>query len=134
MPSPAPGPPARNRDSAAARSALLADFSLDITSKELSELVPAGAVIPAGTPLRRRRWDGGGWAATWSRSSDSTQPRFWRGSPAAGHDALAASYHVAQLPIQRAGVSQAGRARYPLETKDSSGSSSPGSMARARSG
>src|SRR5262249_45339066 len=32
------------------------------------------------------------------------------------------------------GVSQAGRARYPFETKDSSGSSSPGSAARVRSG
>jgi methylenetetrahydrofolate reductase (NADPH) len=33
----------------AARSALLADFSLDITAKELGELGPARAVIPAGT-------------------------------------------------------------------------------------
>jgi hypothetical protein len=48
----APGPPARNRDAAAAaRGALLSDFSLDITSNELGELAPARAVIPAGTPV-----------------------------------------------------------------------------------
>lgn len=32
---------------------LLADFSLDITSKELGELEPPGAVIPAGTPVQQ---------------------------------------------------------------------------------
>jgi methylenetetrahydrofolate reductase (NADH) len=53
MRSPAPGRPARNRDAAAAAcSALLADFSLDITSEELGELVPARTVIPAGTPVQ----------------------------------------------------------------------------------
>jgi methylenetetrahydrofolate reductase (NADPH) len=53
MRSPAPGPSARGRDAAAAaRGALLADFSLDITAKELGELVPARAVIPAGTPVQ----------------------------------------------------------------------------------
>jgi methylenetetrahydrofolate reductase (NADPH) len=35
-----------------ARSALLAGFSLDITSRELGELVPARADIPAGTPVQ----------------------------------------------------------------------------------
>lgn len=51
--SPAPGPPARNRDAAAtARGALLTDFSLDITSNELGELASARAVIPAGTPVQ----------------------------------------------------------------------------------
>jgi methylenetetrahydrofolate reductase (NADPH) len=55
---PAPGPTARNRDAAAARSALLADFSLDITAKELGELGPAGAVIPAGTPVQLAFPDG----------------------------------------------------------------------------
>ena len=58
MRSPAPGPPARNRDAAAGRSALLADFSLDITSKELSELMPARTVIPAGTPVQLAFPDG----------------------------------------------------------------------------
>jgi methylenetetrahydrofolate reductase (NADPH) len=52
MGSPAPGSPARSRDAVAACGALLADFSLDITSKELGELVPARAVIPAGTPVQ----------------------------------------------------------------------------------
>jgi len=52
MPSPAPGPRARRRDAvAAACGALLADFSLDITSNELGGLVSARAVIPAGTPV-----------------------------------------------------------------------------------
>lgn len=54
----APGPQAQNRDAAAARSALLADFSLDITSKELGELAPAKAVIPAGTPVHLAFPDG----------------------------------------------------------------------------
>ena len=39
----------RDDTAAAAPSSLLADFSLDITTKELGELVPARAVIPAGT-------------------------------------------------------------------------------------
>jgi len=58
MRSPAPEKSARNRDTAAARSALLADFSLDITTKELSELVPAREVIPAGTPVQLSFPDG----------------------------------------------------------------------------
>lgn len=59
MRSPEPGPMARNRDAAAAaRSALLADFSLDITSKELGELVPARAVIPAGASVQLSFPDG----------------------------------------------------------------------------
>jgi hypothetical protein len=59
MRSPAPGPPARNRDAAAAaRGALLADFSLDITSSELGELASARAVIPAGTPVQLAFPDG----------------------------------------------------------------------------
>ena len=59
MPSPAPGPRARRRDAvAAACSALLADFSLDITSNELGGLVPARAVIPAGTPVQLAFPDG----------------------------------------------------------------------------
>jgi hypothetical protein len=58
MGSSAPGPTARNRDGAAARGALLADFSLDITAKELSELGPARAVIPAGTPVQLAFPDG----------------------------------------------------------------------------
>ena len=59
MRSPEPGPTARNRDAAAAaRSALLADFSLDITSKELGELVPARAVIPAGASVQLSFPDG----------------------------------------------------------------------------
>jgi methylenetetrahydrofolate reductase (NADPH) len=58
MGSSAPGPTARNRDAAAARGALLADFSLDITAKELSELGPARAVIPAGTPVQLAFPDG----------------------------------------------------------------------------
>ena len=45
-------------DSAAARSALFADFSLDITAKELGELGPARAVIPAGTPVQLSFPDG----------------------------------------------------------------------------
>jgi len=45
-------------DSAAARSALLADFSLDITAKELGELEPARTVIPAGTPVQLSFPDG----------------------------------------------------------------------------
>jgi methylenetetrahydrofolate reductase (NADPH) len=48
----------RHRDAAAARSALLADFSLDITAKELGELVPARAVMPAGTPVQLSFPDG----------------------------------------------------------------------------
>jgi methylenetetrahydrofolate reductase (NADPH) len=53
MRSPALGPSARSRDAAAAAcSALLAGFSLDITSNELGELAPARAVIPAGTPVQ----------------------------------------------------------------------------------
>jgi methylenetetrahydrofolate reductase (NADH) len=36
----------------AARSALLAGFSLDITSRELGELLPARADIPVGTPVQ----------------------------------------------------------------------------------
>jgi methylenetetrahydrofolate reductase (NADPH) len=53
MRSPAPGPSARSRDAAAAAcSALLAGFSLDVTSSELGELAPARAVIPAGTPVQ----------------------------------------------------------------------------------
>lgn len=41
------------RDAASdVRSALLAGFSLDITSRELGELVPARAVIPAGTQVQ----------------------------------------------------------------------------------
>ena len=48
MPSPAPGPRDRGHDTAAASSALLADFSLDMTGK-LGELEPARAVIPPGT-------------------------------------------------------------------------------------
>jgi len=55
---PGSGPSARNRDAAAARSALLADFSLDITAKELGELVPARAVIPAGTSVQLSFPDG----------------------------------------------------------------------------
>jgi methylenetetrahydrofolate reductase (NADPH) len=55
---PGTGPSARNRDAAAARSALLADFFLDITAKELSELVPARAVIPAGTSVQLSFPDG----------------------------------------------------------------------------
>jgi hypothetical protein len=52
MRSPAPGPQARRRDAvAAACGALLADFSVDITSKELGGLARARAVIPAGTPV-----------------------------------------------------------------------------------
>jgi methylenetetrahydrofolate reductase (NADPH) len=55
----APGPRARSRDAAAAAcSALLAGFSLDITSKELGELVPARAVIPAGSPVQMAFPDG----------------------------------------------------------------------------
>ncbi|MGH3207237.1 MAG: hypothetical protein ACRDNO_05720 [Trebonia sp.] len=37
---------------ASASSALLADFSLDLTSKELGELAPARTVIPSGTPVQ----------------------------------------------------------------------------------
>jgi methylenetetrahydrofolate reductase (NADPH) len=48
MPSPAPGPQDRGHDTAAASSALLADFSLDMTGK-LGELEPTRAVIPPGT-------------------------------------------------------------------------------------
>jgi methylenetetrahydrofolate reductase (NADPH) len=40
------------------RSALLADFSLDITSKELGELRPARAVIPVGTRVQLAFPDG----------------------------------------------------------------------------
>jgi methylenetetrahydrofolate reductase (NADPH) len=58
MRSSAPGTPAWNRDAAAARSALLADFSLDITTKELSELGPARAVIPGGTSVQLSFPDG----------------------------------------------------------------------------
>jgi len=58
MRSPAPGTSARNSDPAAARSPLFADFSLDITSKELGELVPAKAVIPAGTSVQLSFPDG----------------------------------------------------------------------------
>ena len=49
MPSPAPGPQDRGHGAAtAAYSALLADYSLDMTGK-LGELEPARAVIPPGT-------------------------------------------------------------------------------------
>ena len=37
---------------------MLADFSLDVTAKELSELGPARAVIPAGTPVQLSFPDG----------------------------------------------------------------------------
>jgi methylenetetrahydrofolate reductase (NADH) len=47
MTSPAPG-----SVRAAACSALFADFSLDITAKELGELEPARAVVPAGTAVQ----------------------------------------------------------------------------------
>jgi methylenetetrahydrofolate reductase (NADPH) len=50
MRSPAPGPHGRGHDAAAAAcSALLADFSLDVTGNELGELESARAVIPPGT-------------------------------------------------------------------------------------
>jgi hypothetical protein len=39
--------------------ALLADFSLDITAKELGELEPARAVLPAGTQVQLAFPDGG---------------------------------------------------------------------------
>jgi methylenetetrahydrofolate reductase (NADPH) len=58
MRSSALGTPARNHDEAAASSALLADFSLDITTKELGELGPARAIIPAGTSVQLSFPDG----------------------------------------------------------------------------
>lgn len=48
MPSPAPGPQQRGRDTAAADSTLLADFSLEMTGK-LGELASARTVLPPGT-------------------------------------------------------------------------------------
>lgn len=50
MPSPAAGPEDRGHDTAAACSALLADFSLGMMGK-LGELAPARAVIPPGTRI-----------------------------------------------------------------------------------
>jgi hypothetical protein len=46
------------REAATACEALFTGFSLDITSRELGELVPAPAVIPAGTPVQLAFPDG----------------------------------------------------------------------------
>jgi methylenetetrahydrofolate reductase (NADPH) len=51
-------PPAPGREAATACGALFTGFSLDITSRELGELVPARAVIPAGTPVQLAFPDG----------------------------------------------------------------------------
>ncbi|MGH3169341.1 MAG: hypothetical protein ACRDN0_26100 [Trebonia sp.] len=45
-------PWAHDREAVTACGALLAGFSLDITSREIGELLPARAVIPAGTPVQ----------------------------------------------------------------------------------
>jgi hypothetical protein len=72
----APGPPARSRDAAAAaRGALLAGFSLDITSNELGELAPARAVIPAGTPVQLAFPDRADLAERVSTAAKRQQPR-----------------------------------------------------------
>jgi methylenetetrahydrofolate reductase (NADPH) len=57
MYSPAPGPRGRGYDTAAARGALLAGYSLDMTG-ELGELEQASAVIPPGTRVHVGFTDG----------------------------------------------------------------------------
>jgi methylenetetrahydrofolate reductase (NADPH) len=60
----------------AAGNALLADFSLDITAKELGELGSARAVLPAGTPVQLAFPDGGDLAGRVSTARAIKEARF----------------------------------------------------------